>query len=259
MSKNSKRISIGVLALGLLCMGVSVPSQVDAAKTKTQKIKLSQTKLTMTVGKTKTLKVKGTPAKLAKKVKWKSSNKKIAVIKSTKGTKKQKATILAKKKGNCTITAKVGKKKLKCKVKVTSAVTTPAPTYAVTKGAIGVYVTSATASPSAMTINVKFYNGMLKESSKKDEPCATWGYGCTLDRWNGSQWVRVDVIGLRGVPAILCALGSQKTADFTYKYYDPVESFTPGLYRIHTSLAAPQGGQLVNSSAEFICTEVSRH
>lgn len=48
-----------------------------------------------------------------KKVKWSSSNKKVAVVSS-------KGKVTAKKVGNCTVTAKVGKKKYKCKVKVTA-------------------------------------------------------------------------------------------------------------------------------------------
>lgn len=69
------------------------------------KIKLSKKKVSTNVGKSFTLKVKGTK----KKVKWKSSNKKVATV-STKGKVK------AKKSGKATITAKVGNKKLKCKV-----------------------------------------------------------------------------------------------------------------------------------------------
>lgn len=71
------------------------------------KIKLSKTKATITKGKTLQLKVKGTK----KKVKWSSSSKKIATV-----SKKGKVT--AKKSGKVTITAKVGKKKLKCKITV---------------------------------------------------------------------------------------------------------------------------------------------
>ncbi len=192
----------------------------------------------------------------SKKVVWKSSNKKIAVIKSKKGAKKQKATILAKKKGSCTITAKVGKKKLKCQIKVTNPVKTPALTYAVTKGAIGVYVTSSTASPSAMTINVKFYNGMVSKSTKTDSLFANWGHDFTLDKWNGAQWIVVKGGGAGLIPASIKGIGPQKTTDFTFKYYDPVERFTSGLYRINASLVAPQGGNLVNSSAEFWVTGV---
>ena len=71
------------------------------------KIKLNKTKISLQRGKTYTLKVKGTK----KKVKWSSNKKTIATV-----TRKGKVT--AKKQGTAVITAKIGKKKYKCKVKV---------------------------------------------------------------------------------------------------------------------------------------------
>lgn len=92
------------LVLGILGNG----SQVQAAK-----VRLNMTKKTLTVGKTVTLKVKGTK----KKVKWSSSNKKVASVSS-------KGKVKAKKAGKATITAKVGKKKYKCKITVKKKTTT---------------------------------------------------------------------------------------------------------------------------------------
>lgn len=86
------------LVIGILGNG----SQVQAAK-----VRLNMTKKVLTVGKTVTLKVKGTK----KKVKWSSSNKKVASVSS-------KGKVKAKKAGKATITAKVGKKKYKCKITV---------------------------------------------------------------------------------------------------------------------------------------------
>ncbi|MCQ4636834.1 Ig-like domain-containing protein [Anaerovorax odorimutans] len=71
------------------------------------KIKLSKTKATVTKGKTLQLKVKGTK----KKVKWTSSKKSVATV-------SKKGKVIAKKTGKTIITAKVGKKKLKCKITV---------------------------------------------------------------------------------------------------------------------------------------------
>ena len=72
------------------------------------KIKINKTKLTLKVGQTYKLKVKGTK----KKVKWTSSKKSIATV-------SKKGKVKAKKKGTVTIKAKVGKKTFKCKLKVT--------------------------------------------------------------------------------------------------------------------------------------------
>lgn len=88
----------------VLIMAFSVtPENVFAAK----KIKLNRTKATIYVGKTVQLKVNNNK----KKVKWSTSNKKVATV-----TKKGKVT--GKKTGKSTITAKIGKKKYRCKITV---------------------------------------------------------------------------------------------------------------------------------------------
>lgn len=95
-----------VLAL-MMIFSVFPATQVNAAT----KPKLSKTKITMTVGQSKKLKVKGISKKRAKRIKWKSSKKKVVTVTKTGKIKARKA-------GKATITAKVGKKKLKCKVVV---------------------------------------------------------------------------------------------------------------------------------------------
>ena len=70
-------------------------------------IKLNKKKVTLYVGKTTVLKVKGTK----NKVKWSSSRKKVASV-------NKKGKVTAKRKGKTTIQAKVSGKTLKCKVTV---------------------------------------------------------------------------------------------------------------------------------------------
>lgn len=91
--------SLIIFMLFMLCF--SMGNSASAA------VKLSEKKITLTVGKSKTLKVKGTK----KKVKWSSSKKSVATVSS-------KGKVTAKKKGTATITAKVGNKKYKCTVTV---------------------------------------------------------------------------------------------------------------------------------------------
>ena len=91
----------------VMMLSILPVTQVNAAT----KPKLSKTKITMTVGQSKKLKVKGVSKKQAKRIKWKSSKKKVVTVTKT-------AKIKARKAGKATITAKVGKKKLKCKVTV---------------------------------------------------------------------------------------------------------------------------------------------
>lgn len=105
-SRIFKQTFAWILAL-MMVFSIFPATQVNAAT----KPKLSKTKITMTVGQSKKLKVKGISKKRAKRIKWKSSKKKVVTVTKTGKLKARKA-------GKATITAKVGKKKLKCKVTV---------------------------------------------------------------------------------------------------------------------------------------------
>lgn len=95
----------------VLIMAFSVtPESVFAAK----KVKLNKTKVTVYVGKSVQLKVNNNK----KKVKWSTSNKKVAIV-------SKKGKVKGKKVGKATITAKIGKKKYKCKITVKKKVVKP--------------------------------------------------------------------------------------------------------------------------------------
>ena len=96
-------IVLTLLTMPIVSTNLNVTSTVQAASS----IKISKKKKTLRVGDKYTLKITGT----SKKVKWKSSNKKVATVNS-------KGKVKAKKKGTATITAKVGGKKYKCKITV---------------------------------------------------------------------------------------------------------------------------------------------
>lgn len=99
------------LALSMVVTGSSADFGTAVAA---KKPKLSKSKLTVTVGKTATLTVKNAN----KKVKWSTNKKKIAKVASKSGKKSEKAVIKGVKVGKAVITAKVGKKKIKCKITV---------------------------------------------------------------------------------------------------------------------------------------------
>lgn len=86
-----------VMSIVLLCF-----SNVNAAN-----ISISKKNLTLNVEEEATLKVKGTKNKIT----WSSSDKSVATV-------SKKGKVIAKSAGTATITAKVGNKKLKCKVTV---------------------------------------------------------------------------------------------------------------------------------------------
>lgn len=102
--KNIKKVIAIFLVLAMMITMLPA-STVMAAKKPGAKI--SKAKLTLTVGQSYKLNVKN----YKKKVKWSSSSKSVATVSS-------KGKVTAKKAGTATITAKAGKKKLKCKVTV---------------------------------------------------------------------------------------------------------------------------------------------
>jgi hypothetical protein len=115
-----KRMLIALLVACsvILVAPVVTPLFSDTYTVEAASIKLNKTSITLGVGSTYKLKVKGT----SKKVTWSSSDKSIAKVNS-------KGKVTAVKKGTVTITAKVGNKKYKCKVKVNK---TPKLEYKVT-------------------------------------------------------------------------------------------------------------------------------
>lgn len=129
----------------LLAMGLIVSSVPGAADAKAKKPKLSATKVTVTVGKTKKIKVKN-----ANKVTWTLAKKAKKIVKLSKKSKKG-ATIKGLKKGSAKISVKMkaGKKTYKKTIKVTvKAKKKPAVTPANNGGG-----TSAKATPTQNTGN----------------------------------------------------------------------------------------------------------
>ena len=109
----------GLLAIAFAVVIAFTPMFSGGVANAKAKIKLNTQKVYMAKGDTYTLKVKGVKAKKVKKIKWKSSNKKIVKV-TKKG--KLKAKLTGKNIGKATIIAKVKLKnkkkykKLKCKV-----------------------------------------------------------------------------------------------------------------------------------------------
>lgn len=102
---------ISLLFIFSLCFGTVTNSNIIISQAK-KKVKLSKKKTTIEVNEVKTITLKNTK----KKVKWSTSNKKIAVIDRKYGKYKRKVDIRGKKAGRVTITAKCKGKKYKCKV-----------------------------------------------------------------------------------------------------------------------------------------------
>ena len=102
--KQMKRVLAVLLTLALIItMMPSLQTTVYAKR----KMRLNKKKVTLYVGKKVKLKVKNKTVQ--KKVKWKSTNKKVATV-------TKKGRVKAKRPGRAKIVAKIGKKKLKCRI-----------------------------------------------------------------------------------------------------------------------------------------------
>ena len=144
-----KRLYTMVVILAML-FGILPPNFSMAAK----KVKLSSKKLSVTVGKTKTLKLTNN----RKKVKWTvTSGKKCITLKSKKKTS---VKIVGKRKGTAKVQAKTGKKKYVCTVTVKTKTTTKKNKKShidKRKAVLEVYTTSRTA-PHKTVYKIKQFN-----------------------------------------------------------------------------------------------------
>ena len=172
-----KKLSF-LLLLSILILSLSFT--VQAA------VKLNKTKATITVGKKVQLTLKG----YSGTVKWSTSNKKIATVSS-------KGKVTGKKAGNCTITAKAGKKKYTCKIKVKKASAVPPATATPTPVPTSTPTPSPTPAPEEWRL-------LLPKTPIDCKSSVRFGFwydytisGITLDGWKESSYldhgVRVTV------------------------------------------------------------------
>lgn len=243
--------SLCLFVLVAILVGTDV-TQVHAAtkqnkKTASATVGLNKKTASVTVGK----KIKLTVQNASAKVKWKSSNKKIANIKSTSGKKKQNAIVFAKKKGNCKIIAQVGKKTVKCSLKVKASVAAAKPddnTSAVTKGAIGVSVTNVIASKSALSVTAVLFNGSMEEKEM-----VSFGYDYSFQRKVNGQWIEVESKEPVMIPTILCILKPGEITTHTFILNETKKPMVSGEYRLATSLAT-NGSTPCDPYAYFMVT-----
>ncbi|MDY3919272.1 MAG: Ig-like domain-containing protein [Candidatus Limivivens sp.] len=112
-TKNQK-VVLEAVGAGKATITAKIGNTKLTSKITVKGVTLNKKKATVNEGKTVTLTVQNPTAKVT----WTTSNKKVAKIKSTSGSKRQTAVIQGLKSGKATITAKVGIKKIKCVVTV---------------------------------------------------------------------------------------------------------------------------------------------
>lgn len=168
-----KKLTTHAVIFGL-CLATTAPTATTDAKAK--KPKLSKKTVTITKGKTKTIKLSRAGKKA--KVTWKASKKKIIKL-----SKKKKTSVKVKglKKGTATLSCKVKIKKktytLKCKVKVVNKATTPSllGTYKEIVPYMGAAVNYGSSSPrelrTAKTLSFikKHFNSFTLENEMKPD------------------------------------------------------------------------------------------
>ena len=112
--KVGRRILCFVLAVVLMLSGESLLPQISGSasgivQVQAATVRLNRTSCVLDIGKTMYLKMIGTKSK----TKWYTSNKTVVTVRSN-------GLIAAKKTGSAVITAKIGKKSYKCRVRVSS-------------------------------------------------------------------------------------------------------------------------------------------
>lgn len=242
--------SLAIVSITASLLGAAQPAVTHADT----KLKVSVTKCTLKEGESKTLSAN-------QKVTWKTSDKKIVVVKTTKG---KKTKITAKKKGKCNITARTGKKKAIIKVTVKGTTpkptetpkTTPAPTAmpatpapmepTATPGAItgGSITDTPTGTPTTDTeiymnetcgvsigiSDVKNTSGTLtiKNASGHD---ISFGLEFSIQKYENGQWNTLKANEVV-IPAIAILVHDKNEYSNTIQWNNSYGSLSEGTYRI---------------------------
>lgn len=224
MSSCKKRIVI-LIALVLMIGGIQFTSTQSLAA----KVKLNKKSISLQVGKTYKLKVKGTK----KKAKWSSNKKKVATV-------SKKGVVKGKKAGKAKITAKVGKKKYVCKVTVKKtsgktstkqpSTTTATPTPPVVKNPTSSNVTSVSTDVLAENVAInltKTSDGVLIRATNNN------------NQWIDSLYVNYNLKTSEGV--------SSDTGNLGFPYLAPGASCERYIYLSSESAASVDIGKTVIS------------
>lgn len=214
--KKNKMSSILCTGLLVLAMILSLTSNGTVEAAKKKKPVLSRSQLTIIQGKKASLSLK----RATGKVNWTTSNKKVVAIKSKKGKKKQTVILVAKKKGNCKITARIGKKKWVCKVKVLP--------KNVAKNIAGVKVLKTKATESSISVQVELFN----DSPRR----VTYGLHFTIQKFQNGKWIEIESKEEIVIPDILYYILPGQSRKATFTISETKEKLTKGQYRIVTSL-----------------------
>lgn len=246
MKKKKAIASLVVASVVATTLTTTQPTITQAATN----LKVSVSKCTLQVGKTKTLSAN-------KKVTWKSSDKSVVTVKKVNG---KKAKITAKKKGTCNVTAMAGKKKAVIKVTVKKNQTK----YSVTQTAIPETVSDGAVSTNAPTTpqgtqqtdtqvymneacgvsirlsDVKTTSGtiVIENNSGTD---VTFGLDYTIEKYENGQWSKLASNPV-AIPAIAAVVFSGGTYTSNLSWADMYGSLSQGTYRVVKQVTVNEQG-----------------
>lgn len=248
-----------VLMFSLIMEAIYSP---DMSIAKSQKVALSKTRVSLEHKQKYTLKLKGVKNR---KVKWSSSNKKVAAVK--------KGVVSAKKAGKCVVTAKYAKKKYKCTIKVVeskkddintrdtgySANPSHTPAPSVNKPDVDPgssegndYNFSIIHDFSDVPMEAQYVSGgnilTLKISNDSGTDIST-GEDFALEFYDGGQWVPVSFKDDVCFPAILLLIKKETVYTYSINLGNYFASLKKGKYRISKQIYAENKGII---KAEFI-------
>lgn len=223
--KSRKRIIfISVIALAICILSADQGSLTIAkSMAAIKKLNISRSSLKMKSGTQKKLTIKNAH----KKVKWSSNNRKVAVIKSKTGKYENKAVIWAKTSGTCTITAKSGNAKGKCKIrvlKVSKDNTNPNSNTNADDTTAGIQFESVSVTKDSIAVTLKMYNNAKKPIN--------YGLGCGIEKQIDGKWTFLETTEPQVIPAIACILEPGESHSETFRITKLKEPVTNGTYRI---------------------------
>lgn len=191
----------------LICVFFSA-NHVEAKK---KDIKLSKSSITLKVGESVKLKLKKVPKK---KVKWKSANNEVAVVK--------KGKVTAKNAGKTVITAVYKDKKYRCKTTVVTGETKSSDSVNI-EDLVKAQVNGVTTSGSSISLEVSITNNTKEEFR--------FGRDFFIERLSDGNWVRITTSVENPIEAVVVVIPAGIAHVSKYKMDNIKEQLTPGSYR----------------------------
>ena len=260
-----KKIIASLMAASVVAttLATTQPTLVQAAT----KLKVSVTKCTLQVGKTKKISAN-------KKVTWKSSDKKVATVKKVNG---KKATITALKKGTCKITASTGKKKsvIKVTVKKSNVKYNTAPTVSpqnvsgeITSGGAVSTNTPTTSQETPKNDTQVYMNETCGVSIRLSDVTTTsgtiaiknnsgsevsFGMGYSIEKFENDQWTKMDSHPV-AIPDIAAIVYNGQTYTSNLNWSSAYGSLAQGTYRVVKQVTVEGQGNK-NIASQFVIDE----